>query len=461
LINNDGAQPCNVTAEVTSDNDGHIGSPGVMEEDIGTQGESITVQEDMVCDDGIIRDKDSLKTGHVETGNDDGEQEHSGSQEVMMDNDEYAVDTNSGHEETKDILGNQVDEKVQEVESHGFEENPSINMESSKMSPLCGSTSEEIQDENVTSESFTSSGTVGEISIIDVEDSVQNTSDQIGDSESQPGPITGADMQEQSTQPSGNNSLLQEPDTMPPEHTIASEQEPHSEEETLTEQGHLDIKEPPPVKDPLPVNKPISEHDPLPKQQYITEKEPPLKQEPLSDESLVMGEDGRLGKGRSSEEESACVKGFGEEHNILSQPETGEDEMRDVADNPTQPPGFSENEYATDSDVLPDQGGGEPAPGMSTEPSRFFGAGFFSPAHSRQDSLIVELGEDSMSERMQSIQADLLDRGETASQMDSCRSLSEWSDGDVNEPTSKRLKTDVSILLHINLVHNLLIYFLN
>jgi hypothetical protein len=32
------------------------------------------------------------------------------------------------------------------------------------------------------------------------------------------------------------------------EHTIVSEQEPHSEEETLTEQGHQQIKEPPPVK---------------------------------------------------------------------------------------------------------------------------------------------------------------------------------------------------------------------
>jgi hypothetical protein len=125
--------------------------------------------------------------------------------------------------------------------------------------------------------------------------------------------------------------------------------------------------------------------------------------------------------------------------------------MRDSheLDKTTQPPGFIGNEYTTDGNIEPDQGGCEPGPGMSTEPSIFFSAGFFSPAHSRQDSLIVELGEDSMSERLQSIQSDLLDRGETASQMDSCRSLSEWSDGDVGEPSSKRLKTDdVSLFFH-------------
>ena len=109
------------------------------------------------------------------------------------------------------------------------------------------------------------------------------------------------------------------------------------------------------------------------------------------------------------------------------------------------PPGVSGNEYTTDSDIQSDQGGCEPEPELPVEPSRLFGAGFFSPAHSRQDSLIVEIGEDSMSERMHSIQSDLLDRGETASPMDSCRSLSELSDGDVGEPSSKRFKTDVSL----------------
>ena len=89
------------------------------------------------------------------------------------------------------------------------------------------------------------------------------------------------------------------------------------------------------------------------------------------------------------------------------------------------------------------QGDCEPGSRMAIEPSKLFSTGFFSPAHSRQDSLIVEVGEDSMSERMWSIQSDLQDRGETASQMDSCRSVSDWSDGEVGEPSSKRLKTDV------------------
>ena len=424
----------------------------------------------MVCDIGIIRDKDSLKTKHFESENDDSKHEHAGSQEVIMDSDESTVDTLDEHKVTPDNLVhiNKKDQEEQRLESPNCEENHNVNMESSKMSPLSGYTSDEIQDENVVSEPFVSEDNGTQISTTKVEDSFQNTSDQIeshveSDSQVEHSTLTvirtQMPEQEQSSLPSEDISLLHKQDSVAPEENAVFG---HTEEVPLPEQEHLQDKENFQEKEALPEKESTLQYDPFPEEKHETEKDSLSKQEPITDGHLaqqnqqpVLHEDRQLPESDPPvEEESANEQGIGKENEILSQPDTSEEEMRDVIDIKAQPPAFSDNEYATDIDIPSDQGGVEPVPGVSTEPSRLFGAGFFSPAHSRQDSLIVELGEDSMSERMQSIQADLLDRGETASQMDSCRSLSEWSEGDVGEPSSKRLKTDVSILIHIDLVYN-------
>ena len=61
--------------------------------------------------------------------------------------------------------------------------------------------------------------------------------------------------------------------------------------------------------------------------------------------------------------------------------------------------------------------------------------------------MIVEVGDDTLSERLESIQSELGDTGEaSSSRMVSSRSLSEWSGSEADEPSAKRLRTEVSFI---------------
>ena len=84
---------------------------------------------------------------------------------------------------------------------------------------------------------------------------------------------------------------------------------------------------------------------------------------------------------------------------------------------------------------------------MGIEPSKLFGVMVSSPAHSRQDSLIVEVGDDSLRERLESIQSELQDAGEPFPTIEPRRSLSGESETD--EPRTKRLKTQVYLIVKI------------
>ena len=400
------------------------------------------MQEDMICDVGTAgggnsSDGEQLVSG-VGSGNNGDKQELTGTQEFVMDNVEYNKECKN--RVTGDSLGNDEggckmdperspeDGNFSEVESGSNVQNISWAQNISE---------EEIDEQENRKLSESSSSHEDTLKETDSKDEVsyQNFANDEEDSDDLSGDIcTCEDTSEQTEfqvkiEPQVTENITPEQSTLQPEHStqIPEQSTPLAEEGTseLEKSDHVPEEGTNPVQTSLSEESSLPEEDTIPEQVSLSEDI--AEQKPLGgDQSLPE---------QGTRKEEAMVSDQETEMGDLNEP-----------DSQFQLSGLSGNENPIVGDITSEEGGCEPVPGMSMEPSRLFGAGFFSPAHSRQNSLIVELGEDSMSERMRSIQSDLMDRGETASQMDSCRSLSELSDSEAGEPITKRLKTDVSLI---------------